>query len=174
MPLISPWASCHKVVKMTHSVLYSHPLKGQYHLLIEVSNALLFLHILLLFFARCNIAEALLSCDLDFLPSQDVVICVWKLLMEPVIPADVHYQHISPRCWLWVISQGEVIWHTAALCLLTGALFRPACRCPLCSRQRRTAVSTRSLTQPDVPLHQSRQKTETGFILCSSAKINLD
>lgn len=38
-----------KVIKTAPSVLHSHPLEGQYQVLVEVSNVLLFLRVLLPF-----------------------------------------------------------------------------------------------------------------------------
>lgn len=62
-----------KVIKTAHSVLYSHPLEGQYQVLVEGSNVLLFPARFTPFFARCSIMEALRSCDLNVL-----VLCLLK------------------------------------------------------------------------------------------------
>lgn len=136
---------------MTHAVLYSHPLEGQYQVLIGVikcsSFSTLFTHVLPL---ACDPGPPVMWSKCSHpLSSEDVVICVWMVLMEPVILADVHYQHISPRRWLWVISQGEVIRGA-----LTGGWFVSPHRrfvqaCVQVSRLQQAEMDSSQHSQPD-------------------------
>lgn len=109
---------------------------------------------------------------------KNVIICVWKVLRELLMELMWFRQtcHISTFLLVarseWFVSGPT----RAGLCLLTGALFRPACRCPICSAQGWAAVSTRRLTSPAVSLHlrQTSPKTEKGFIPRSSANMSFD
>lgn len=110
---------------MNHSVFYIQPHEGKFRFYTLCSP-----------FARYSSADSILKASCSCVPTfkkslsvvsfEDVIICVRKVLMEPVIPADVHYQHISPRS-VWFVGGVICCGLTRGCCVSPHRLFIQAC-----------------------------------------------